>query len=60
MIGLIQNVIIIKDNCHILVMVSPKMVMNKQHYEVFDLFDNYNYSADNNVSGWKGTINKWV
>jgi len=45
----IENVIIIKDNSDMLVVISPKIVTNKQHHEMVSVIDKYSYSADDNL-----------
>ena len=49
----IENVIIIKDNSSMLVVISPKMVMNKQYHEMVSVIDKYFYSADDNLLAGK-------
>jgi len=36
-----------------LVVISPKMVMNKQHHERVSVIDKYFYSADDNLLAGK-------
>lgn len=36
-----------------LVVISPKMVMNKQHHEMVSVIDKYFYSADDNLLAGK-------
>jgi len=45
----IENVIIIKDNSDMLVVISPKIVTNKQHHEMVSVIEKYSYSADDNL-----------
>ncbi len=36
-----------------LVVISPKIVMNKQHYEMFSVIDKYSSSVDDNLLAGK-------
>ena len=48
---LVEIGMIIKDNYHMLLVISPKIVTNQEHHQGFSVFDKFSNLADDVLAG---------